>query len=98
MLDFHDPIPEIAHQACRALIAQEYWHHGELVCGANVLFLRLDDDMWHRFFSDAGVVFWKTVEAPEPPEEDGDNRYPHTDIARLHGLTGKRLSSISTAD
>jgi hypothetical protein len=43
-------------------------------------------------------VFWKTVEAPESPEEDGGDRYPHTDIAGFHGLTGKRLSSISAAE
>lgn len=83
---------------CRALVAQEYWHRGQLVSNANVLFLRLEDGTWHRFFVDAGVVFWKTVEAPEPPDEDVGDRYPLTDIAGRYGLTGERLSSISTAD
>src|SRR5437764_3808780 len=98
MLEFHDPIPDIAHQACRALIAQEYWYRGELVSDANVLFLRLEDDIWHRFFIDAGVVFWKTAAAREAPKEDDDHHYPHTDIGVLYGFTGKRLSNVSTAD
>lgn len=98
MLEFHAPIPDIAHQVCRALIAQEYWYRGELVSDGNVLFLRLEDGVWHRFSIDAGVLFWKTVEAPDPPEEDRDHRYPHKDIAKLHGLTGKRLSTVSAAD
>jgi hypothetical protein len=98
MLDFHDQIPQIAPQPCRALIAQEYWYRGELVTEANVLFLRLADVLWHRFFIDTGVVFWKTVDEPDAPYEEGDHRYPHRDIGVLHGRIGKRLANIRTID
>jgi hypothetical protein len=98
MLDFHNPIPDLRHQECRALIAQEYWYRGELISDANVLFLRLQNDTWHRFLIDAGVVFWSTVAAPEAPEEDSGYRHPHKDIGVLYGLVGKRLSTVSTAD
>ena len=70
VLSFHDPIPDVRHQVCNALLVQEYWYRGELVDEANVLFLRLDGDSWHRFFIDAGIVFWKTVEAPDVPGQD----------------------------
>jgi hypothetical protein len=84
MLSFHVPIPDVAHQLCRALLAQEYWYRGQLVSNANVLFLRLNEVLWHRFFIDAGVVFWRTVETPDPPAGDDDDTYPQTDVAAAH--------------
>ncbi len=98
MLVFHDPIPEIAGRACRALTAQEYWHRGALVDEANVLFLQLEDGVWHRFFIDAGVVFWKTVDAPSSPPDNGNDRYPSKDIGARHGLTGRSLRRVGTVD
>jgi len=98
MLEFHDPIPEIAQRKCTGLIAQEYWYQGEQITEANVMFLQLEDGMWHRFFVDAGVVFWKTVAVPNPPGEDGDHRYPLTDIGAVHGVLGRRLSSVSAVE
>src|SRR5205823_13759298 len=41
MLEFHDPIPEIAQRKCTGLIAQEYWYQGEQITAANVMFLQL---------------------------------------------------------
>ena len=98
MLTLHDRIPDVERQVCNALLAQEYWFRDELISNANVLFLRLDEPVWHRFFIDAGVVFWKTVEVPDAPRQDGDRSYRRTDIASLHGLTGKRLSVITAID
>jgi hypothetical protein len=94
MLRFHDPVPDVARHVCNALLAEEYWCRDELISNANVLFLRLDDPVWHRFFIDAGIVFWKTVQMPDAPAEDGDHSYRHTDIAGPHSLIGKRLSAI----
>ena len=41
MLEFHDPIPEIAQRKCTGLIAQEYWYQGEQIDEAKVMFLQL---------------------------------------------------------
>jgi hypothetical protein len=98
MLTFHDPIPNVKHQVCNALLAQEYWYRDKLISNANILFLRLDNLAWHRFFIDAGVVFWKTVEVPDAPTGNGDHSYRHADIAGRHGLAGKRLSVIKAID
>jgi hypothetical protein len=98
MLEFHDPIPEITGQTCTALVAQQYWHCGKLVDEANVLFLKLEGRLWHRFFIDGGVVFWRTVDAPDHPGEEGDHRYTHTDIGAAQGFAGKELKRVSTAD
>jgi hypothetical protein len=64
---------------------------------ANVLFLRLAGGRWHRIFIEAGVIFWHTVEALDSP--DGDrHHYTVTDLGALHGLVGKRLVGLTTAD
>src|SRR5262249_336843 len=80
MLAFHDWIPEIAGGVCTALLAQQYWYRGKLVAEANVLFLKLQDRIWHRFFIDGGVVFWRTVDAPDDPADEGHHRYVHLDL------------------
>ena len=97
MLTFHDPIPDVREQVCHALLVQEYWYRGELVNEANVLFLQLND-VWHRFFIDAGVVFWKTVVAPNPPPDEAEHSSRLTDIGARHGLMGRRLSAIEAID
>jgi hypothetical protein len=97
MLDFHDQIPELAGGTCRSLIVQEYWYEGELVSEANVLFLQLDEG-WHRFFIDAGVVFWQAVAGPEAPPDSGLHRYRHTDFGSRHDLVGRKLERVCTAD
>jgi hypothetical protein len=97
MLTFHDRIPDVVRQVCAALLAQEYRDRGQFV-DATVLFLRLDEPVWHRFFVDAGVVFWKTVAMPDRPPDYGDYSYRLVDIAGPHGLIGRRLSAIETID
>ena len=98
MLSFRDDIPQIAGRVCQSLKVQEYWHRGELVDGANVLFLQLDGGIWHRFFIDAGVVFWRTVEMPDEKPDDGFDRYPQADLGFRHDLIGKKLERVSTID
>jgi hypothetical protein len=98
MLTFHDRIPDLEGQVCTGLLAQEYWYRGELVDEATVLFLRLDEPVWHRLVIDAGVVFWKTVEMPDRPPDYEDHSCRHVDIAGQHGLAGRRLSAIETID
>jgi hypothetical protein len=101
MLELKNPIPDIAGRVCTALLAQEYWHQGERVTNANVLFLRLEDGVWHRFFLDAGALFWRTVDAPTFPPASTDNeehRYPVVDLAALHGFAGKKVVDVQAVD
>jgi hypothetical protein len=100
MLMFHDEIPEIAGQRCEALIGQQYWYRGELTGDPDVLFLKLTDDSWHKVFIDAGVLFWKLVDGPDPPAEDVDYgfKWTLTDVGGSRGLVGKVLRSITTHD
>ena len=63
-----------------------------------MLFLKLADDSWHRIFIDASVLFWKVVEAPDVPEEQGDYRWTLTDLGGPRGLVGKVLRRVTTHD
>ena len=98
LLTLHDRLPEIAGQVCSSLLVQQYWCRDELIDGANVLFLKLGKETWHRFFIDAGVVFWSTVEAPACADDDGDHRYRLVDIGASEGLVGKQLRGVTTVD
>jgi len=98
MLEFRDPIPDIPVQRCETLMVQEYRYRGELVSDANVIFLRVEDGTWHRFFIDAGVVFWKAVEGLNEFADDGDHHYSLKDIGAIHELVGKQLSRVSAVD
>ena len=98
MLEFHDPIPDIPVQRCESLMVQEYRYRSELVSEANVIFLRVEDGTWHRFFIDAGVVFWKAVEGPDESADHGDHQYSLKDIGAIHDLVGKQLSRVSAVD
>src|SRR5688500_10309892 len=101
MLDVMNRIPDIAGRICTALVAQEYWHRGERVTAANVIFLRLEDGVWHRFLIDAGALFWRTVEVPDFEQATADteeHRYPVVDLGALHGFAGKQVVSVETLD
>jgi hypothetical protein len=57
----------LEHQRVLDLAVQECWHQGRLSAPANVVFLRVAPERWLRFFFDAGVFFWRTIEAPDTP-------------------------------
>lgn len=71
------------------LIRLEYWFEGELESEVNVLFARVKDDRWIRFFFDAGVFFWREVAIPDVPETQG----PYSWRLLPAHLPGLRLSS-----
>jgi hypothetical protein len=97
MLVCRDALPNLAGQTCEALLLQAHYYRGQLVNEANVLFLRLSGGGCHRIFIEAGVVFWHTVDALDSP--DGDrHHYTVTDLGAAHGLVGKRLVGLTTAD
>jgi hypothetical protein len=92
-----DALPSVAGQRCQALLLQAHYYRGQLVNDASVLFLRLDAGRWHRVFIEAGVIFWHTVDGLDSP--DGDrHHYTVTDLGAGHGLIGRRLMDVSTAD
>ena len=62
-----------------------------------MLFLRLEESGWQRIFIEAGVVFWQTVDVLDSPDQDR-HHYTLTDLAAEHGLAGRRLIEVITAD
>ncbi len=99
MLVFHDPVPELAGRTCTALLAQEYWLALDQICPANVLFLQCDSCIWHRFFIDAGVLFWRAGEgSPSLPPDSGEHRYVFTDVGQRYGIAGSEISGVQTSD
>ena len=97
MLVYRDAPPEVTGAVCDALLVQAHYYRGQLVDEANVLFLRLAGGPWHRIFIEAGVVFWQTVDALDSPDQDR-HHYTMTDLGAVHGLVGKRLVDVTTAD
>ncbi len=99
----HDPIPELRGGVCRRLIRQEFWYRGERQEEANVVFLQVareNTTTWHRFFIDAGVCFWKTVDEPDActamPEEEC--HYPQIETTEQYGLAGREIEAVSAVD
>ena|SRR6266403_4362998 len=65
---------QIQDRRCDEFMVQQFWHQGRLANEWNVLFLKLANGPWLRFFFDAGVFFWRTEE-PSLPENHEDNQY-----------------------
>ena len=97
MLVYREAHPDVTGEVCAALLVQAHYYRGQLVNEANVLFLRLAEGPWHRIFIEAGVVFWQTVDALDSPDQDR-HHYTLTDLGAVHGLVGKRLVDVTTAD
>lgn len=84
----------IQDQSCRALLTQEFWHHGAPADLVNVVFLQIDSGRWARFFFDAGVFFWREA-APAPVEGGGPEfEYRLVDTGQRLGLTGERIEQV----
>jgi len=97
MLTLPEPLPEIAGAVCEAVFVQAYYYRGKLVSAANALFLQLRDRGWQRIFIDAGIVFWQCVDGLDSPDQDR-HHYTLTDLGSRHGLAGKRVQGVRTAD
>ena len=102
MLEFQTPPPRITGSHCAKLLAQEFWHGGECVSPANVLYIQTDDESWHRIAIDSGVVFWRVETTPSVPGASDDpgeyGSHPLVDIGERHKLLGRRLESVDTVD
>lgn len=87
--------PPLAGQLVEEFLAAEYWHKGELVDPANVVYLQFGG-AWRRLCFDFGVVFWRPHDrAPEsvPPGEQ-DFAYPLVDLGRRFGIRGVMLDRL----
>jgi hypothetical protein len=102
VIELQSPIPDLAGAHCEALIAQEFWHGGERVSPANVLFLKTEAGSWQRIVLDAGVLFWRTEAEPSFPTPADDSpeygQHPLVDLAARHGLVGRRIEAVRVAE
>ena len=78
---------EVAGQNCERFIA---------VCNNDeiyyIFYLKLSN-VYHRFFLDAGNLFWRSGENPDEEDDlDGGDRY--VDLGREYDLVGSSVSSI----
>lgn len=60
------------------------------------LYLKLDDT-WHRFYLDAGLLFWREGEEPDPDDDllDDDE---YLDWGQQLGVVGIALSEVTMKD
>jgi hypothetical protein len=87
-------VDTLAGRECRALLAQELWHHGAPSDLVNVLYLHMSDGRWARFFFDAGVFFWR--EATPEPITGGEPvwEFRLTDVGERFGVCGQRIEQV----
>jgi hypothetical protein len=60
----------------------------------------VDNKQWHRFFIDAGVLFWRIVDRPDDwdTKVEDEHHNPQTDLAEQYGLVGRETESIISRD
>jgi hypothetical protein len=67
---------------------------GDTIFG--LFYLRVEDT-WHRFFLDAGLLFWHEGPAPDPEDDLGEgDRY--VDLGTELGATGARIAVVEMRD
>lgn len=87
--------PAIVGLPCDELMVSEYWHQGELIEPANVVYLRFAG-RWHRLYFDFGIVFWRPHEfAPDGADPSEENlAYPLIDLGQQMGVRGVILDRL----
>lgn len=96
VLEVHGEWPQLAGSRCDAVIAEQYWHDGELSEPANVIWLRADS-AWHRLVIDCGVVFWRSADVgPEAYGMSGlGGAVRLEDVGRELDLAGEIIDGIT---
>jgi hypothetical protein len=61
-----------------------------------VFYARIDD-VWHRFFIDGGLLFWREGSRPDS-EEDLDSEESYSDLSAELNLTGASFTSLGYHD
>lgn len=62
----------------------------------SILYLKAQN-VWHRFYLDAGLLFWKEGAAPDPDDDLRDNEY-YCDMADALKVKDVAIRSIIMAD
>jgi hypothetical protein len=88
---------QIQDQRCDQFMVQQFWHRGRLASEWNVLFFKLANGSWLRFFFDAGVFFWRTEE-PSLPENHEDNEYRLTKPEIANAVEGRTIVDAAFSD
>lgn len=85
-------LPELRGARCSAFCAvtDEQKQH------LNVLYLQLSGT-WHRFYLDAGLLFWEEGSGPEPEDEllEGER---YTDLGETLRVIGASIDEINMRD
>lgn len=90
--DEETTVPEV----CGIPISEfKVYFHSESPIEVGVLFLKLGDN-WHRFFLDAGLLFWKNA-APDP-ENDLDDGQDYINWGEELKVIGATLSEVDFRD
>lgn len=82
-------IPELRGARCSAFRAVRERESGFV----GPLYLKLDE-VWHRFYLDAGLLFWEEGPSPEP-EEDLLEDEQYVDLAAELRVGGARVREIA---
>jgi hypothetical protein len=61
-----------------------------------VFYMRVDG-VWHRFFLEAGLLFWREGGRPDS-EEDLDSEESYTDLSAELNLTGAAFNTLAFRD
>ena len=92
--DEETTVPEV----CGSPISEfKVYFHSEDPINVGVLYLRLGDD-WHRFYLDAGLLFWHNWEAVPDPYDDLEDGQDYIDWCEELGVIGVSLSEIDFRD
>ncbi len=88
-------VPDLIGRVCTRLVCQQYWHEGELAEEANVTFLQVDAEQWHRFLIDWGEPFWKVVDGPDKWNTTPMDEFhcPQIELAGCWGLVGRTIGA-----
>jgi hypothetical protein len=89
-------IPNLTGEVCESLVKQEFWLEGAKSADVNVLFLKVKNGNWHRFFFDCGPLFWREVEAPDVWNTTPSDlyHYPQIEIGSGLGVAGQPIESV----
>jgi len=95
MIDFVHPIPDLTGQICESFIRQDFSYNGQEAI-VSILFLKIRNGTWHRFFFDCTSLFWKQVDAPDVCDTRPADEFHsfQTEIGQQHGLNGSAIREI----
>jgi hypothetical protein len=101
--DAETELPELVGRTVQALRVLQYWRDHRLVDPAVTAYLQLDDGSWQRFFLDAHVLFWRTVDeidvelsvADAVDESGGGGVWRIVDLGADRRLVGRTIEAVS---